>query len=94
MLNYLKIFSWFLFTFGIVGALAVIAGLASELGPEIVIFGVMLFQSACAALVLYGFKLNKENKCSQSLLLRGGWALIVIYIVIGQLLISYYGIQI
>ncbi len=94
MLNYLRIFSWLLLSFGVIGFLAVAAGLAPDVGPVPAALGVMATQSIVASAIVYGFKLHGTGQLSRNTLLYGGWALVVILIVTGQIWVNASGINI
>ncbi len=84
MFNFLRIFSWLLFTFGLVGALAVIAGFAPGVGSTPAALGLLGTQALFAAAILYGFRLHRTGKLARSSLIYGGWFLVIALIVIGQ----------
>jgi hypothetical protein len=86
-MHYLKIFSWFLFTFGIVASGAILLGIDPGIGTGSGPLAAMALQVIVAGLILWGFKLCNAGKLSRKLLLWGGWGLLVIYIVVGQALI-------
>ncbi len=83
--NYLRIFSWMLLGFGVVGLLALLAGVKSRIGPADTLAGILLLQTLLAACIVYGFRLYREEKISRSLLLRAGWGLIVVLALVGQI---------
>ncbi len=85
MFKYLKILSWFLFCFGVVLAAASLFGVELGIGNRSETLGLLMMQVAAASCVLYGFTLHKAGKLSYSVLLYGGWALIVLMIVTGQI---------
>lgn len=85
MFKYLKVLSWFLFTFGLVLAAASLIGVELGLGNRNQTLGLLMMQVAVASCVLYGFTLHKAGKLSYRVLLLGGWALIVVLIAAGQL---------
>lgn len=94
MLNYLKIFSWLLLTFGLVGFLVIALGFAPEIGSGFAALGLMGIQATVGALILYGFKLNRLGKLDRKYLLYGGWALIVLLVIVGQIWVNISGIHI
>lgn len=85
MFNYLRIFSWLLFTFGVVGWIAVALGFHPGISSTQAVMGVLIMQVIIASLIMYGFKLNRIGSISRTALLYGGWALIIALLLIGQL---------
>ena len=81
-MHYLKIFSWFLFTFGLVGLIAVAFGLSPGIGSVLATMGALATQVVFSSIILYGFKLNQNGKLNRKALVYGGWLLIVLLIVI------------
>lgn len=94
MLKYLKILSWLLLTFGVVGFITVFLGLKPGIGSTSAALGLMGFQVMLASAILYGFKLHNRGKVSSRVLLYGGWALVVCLAVIGQVCINVFDINI
>jgi len=45
-------------------------------------------QAAVGALILYGFKLNGLGRLDRKYLLSGGWALIVLLVILGQVWVN------
>lgn len=88
MLKYLKIFSWLLLTFGVVGFLAIALGFAPDIGSRPAALGLMATQAAVGALIFYGFKLNRLGQLDTKSLLYGGWALIVLLVILGQVWVN------
>lgn len=89
MFNYLKIFSWFLFTFGVVGLGAMVFfGVDPGIGTRTQTIGLMTLQIGISSVLLAGFKLYSAGKIGRSTLLYGGWGLILLLIVIGQVWIN------
>lgn len=88
MLNYLKIFGGLLLTFGVVGFLVIALGFAPEIGSRPAALGLMGGQAAVGALILYGFKLNGIGRLDRKYLLYGGWALIVLLVILGQVWVN------
>jgi hypothetical protein len=85
MLHYLKIFSWFLFTFGVVGLGAAGFGLDTGLGTGWKPAGLFVLQILASSLVLFGFRLCKDGVIESNVLLYGGWTLIIVFIIAGQI---------
>ncbi|WP_339900504.1 hypothetical protein [uncultured Gilvimarinus sp.] len=85
MLHYLKIFSWFLFTFAIVGIIALLAGMEPTVTSVRKGLGLMAMQAGVSSLILIGFRLNKAEQLPTKVLLYSGWALIVLLVVVGQI---------
>lgn len=83
--NYLRIFSWMLLGFGVVGLLALMAGVKSRIGPADTLAAILLLQTLVAACIVYGFRLYRQEKISRGLLLRAGWGLIVLLALVGQI---------
>lgn len=88
MLNYLRIFSWFLLTFGVVGFITVFLGLAPQIGSGPAAMGLMLVQAIVGGAIVYGFKLLKEEKIERKLLLYAGWAAVIVLVIGGQVLVN------
>lgn len=88
MVHYLQIFSWFLFTFGVVGFLAVLFGFAPTVDSVPAALGLMAFQTFCAAGLLYGFRLHTRGRLSRQALVYSGWGVIGILVVLGQIWFS------
>lgn len=89
MFNYLKIFSWFLFTFGIVGLGAIaFFDVDPGIGSRAQALGLMTLQIAISSVLLTGFKLYNAGKIGRNSLLYGGWGLILLLIVAGQVWIN------
>lgn len=88
MLNYLRIFSWFLLTFGVVGFFAVLLGFALQIGSGSATLGLMGIQAAVGGMIVYGFRLLKEERIERKVLLYGGWALVIILVIGGQILVN------
>jgi hypothetical protein len=82
--RYLKIFSWFLFTFAIVGIIALLAGMEPTVTTARKALGLMAMQVGVSSLILIGFRLNKAEQLPTKALLYGGWALIIVLVVVGQ----------
>ena len=85
MLHYLKIFSWLLFTFAIVGLIALLAGLEPTMTSAYKATWLLLGQTAVASILLLGFKYYRLGKISQKLLLYSGWTLIALLVITGQI---------
>ncbi|MDO6459788.1 hypothetical protein Q4485_03685 [Granulosicoccaceae sp. 1_MG-2023] len=94
MLHYLRIFSWFLFTFGVAGFFMTGLGLFGDVGPKDAAMGIMALQAAAAGLVLYGFKRHKAGQLHESVLLFFGWLLIIAMVITGQVWMSASGVRI
>ncbi len=88
MLNYLRIFSWFLFTFGVVGFVTVFLGFAPKIGSGPAALGLMAVQAIVGGGIVYGFRLLKEERIPRKVLLYGGWALVVVLIIVGQIWVN------
>lgn len=88
MLRYLRIFSWFLLTFGVVGFGAAVLGIDMGIGTGPEAMRVMALQVAVAAAIQWGFRLRKASKLDEKLLLYGGWGLVLLYIVLGAVLMN------
>lgn len=89
MFNYLKIFSWFLFTFGIVGLGAMaFFDVDPGIGSRTQALGLMTLQIGISSVLLAGFKLHNTGKIGRNTLLYGGWGLILLLIVTGQVWIN------
>lgn len=86
-MRYLRIFSWFLFTFGIVGFGATLLGVDLGIGTGGAALGAMALQVLVSASVLWGFRLLEAGKLHREVLLVGGWLLLVVFIVVGQVVI-------
>ncbi|WP_041522745.1 hypothetical protein [Gilvimarinus agarilyticus] len=84
MLHYLKIFSWFLFTFGIVGIIALLAGMEPTVTTARKALGLMAMQLGVSSLLLIGFRMYKAEQLPRKALLYTGWGLIVLLVVVGQ----------
>jgi hypothetical protein len=84
MLHYLKIFTWFLFTFAVVGIIALLAGMEPTMTSARKGLGLMAMQLGVASLILLGFRLNSHKRLPRKALLYGGWTLVVLLVVIGQ----------
>lgn len=85
MLRYLRILTWFLLTFGVFGLLFVSFGIDTGLGvgmPVLILLGV---QVVVAGVILAGFKMVKEGKLHPQVLSAGAIALILFYVVTGQI---------
>lgn len=85
MLRYLKIFSWLLFTFAIVGLLALVFGLEPTMTSARKAAGLMALQAAISSLILLGFRMNQAAQLPTKVLLYGGWSLIVLLMIVGQI---------
>ena len=89
MFNYLKIFSWFLFTFGIVGLGAMaFFDVDPGIGSRTQALGLMTLQIGISSALLAGFKLHNTGKIGRNTLLYGGWGLILLLLVAGQVWIN------
>lgn len=88
MFNYLRIFSWFLLTFGVVGFFAVLFGFAPQIGSGPAALALMGLQAAVGGAIVYGFRLFKEERIERKVLLYGGWALVVVLVIGGQVLVN------
>lgn len=86
-MRYLRIFSWFLLTFGIVGFGATALGIDLGIGTGPHALGALAMQVVVAALVFYGFKLQASGKLSRKILAYGGWALLVLFVLAAQILV-------
>jgi hypothetical protein len=86
-MRYLRIFSWFLFTFGIVGFGATALGIDLGIGTGGAALGAMALQVLVSGLVLWGFKLHEAGKLHREVLVAGGWLLLVVFIVAAQILV-------
>lgn len=84
MLRYLKIFGWFLFTFAIVGIIALLLGVEPTVATARQALGLMIMQAAVSSLILIGFRLNKNQQLPTKALLYGGWSLIILLVIVGQ----------
>lgn len=91
MLHYLRIFSWFLLTFGIVGFAAIAIGIDPGIGTGAGAMGVMALQVVIALAILWGFKLNKAEKLSRKVLVFAGWGLVLLLVVVGSVLMNVSG---
>ncbi|WP_020210882.1 hypothetical protein [Gilvimarinus chinensis] len=85
MLHYLKIFSWLLFTFAIVGLIALLAGLEPTMTSAYKATWLLLLQTVIASVLLLGFRCYRQGKISETLLLYTGWALIAVLVISGQI---------
>ena len=94
MLHYLRIFSWFLFTFGVAGFVMTGIGLFGDVGSKSAAMGIMALQAMVAGLVLYGFKLHRLGKLHESVLMFFGWVLIITMVIVGQVWMSATGVRI
>lgn len=88
MLNYLRIFSWFLFTFGVVGFVVILTGLAPGIGSIEGGLGLMGLQTVVGGTIVYGFRRLKAETLDRKILLYGGWALVIMLIIIGQVWVN------
>lgn len=61
MLHYLRIFSWFLLTFGVMGFGAIAIGIDPGIGTGAGAMGVMALQVLVASAILWGLKLNRTG---------------------------------
>ena len=84
MLRYLKTFSWFLFTFAIVGLIALLLGVEPTIATARQALGLMAMQAGISSLILLGFRMNKAEQLPTKALLYGGWILIILLVVVGQ----------
>lgn len=85
MLHYLKIFSWLLFTFAIVGLVALLAGLEPTMTSTFKATWLLALQAIIGGILVAGFKLYRQAKISEKLLLYSGWTLIALLVVVGQI---------
>lgn len=85
MLHYLRIFSWFLLTFGVVGFGAIAIGVDPGIGTGAGALGVMALQVAIAVAILWGFRLNRSGKLHREVLVVGGWLLVLLLVVVGSI---------
>ncbi|UTF61307.1 hypothetical protein [Gilvimarinus sp. DA14] len=88
MLHYLKIFSWLLFTFAVVGLVALLAGLEPTMTSVYKATWLLVLQTLIASVLLLGFKFYRQGKISQKLLLYSGWTLIAVLVIAGQIWIN------
>lgn len=86
-MRFLKIFSWFLLTFGIVGFGATMLGIDLGIGTGPHALGALAMQVVVAALIFWGFKLEAAGKLDRKILTYGGWLLLVSFIVGAQILV-------
>ncbi|WP_207061857.1 hypothetical protein [Motiliproteus sp. SC1-56] len=88
MLHYLKIFSILLLGFGVIrgGALLLGVDLGSHIFPGSL--GLMGVQVLVAAVVLYGFRLQRQGRMSEKLLTYAGWGLVAAFVVAGQVWVN------
>ncbi len=94
MLNYLKIFGWFLLTFGVVGLITLFLGLKPEIGSIPAAVGLLSVQVLVGSAILYGFKLHLNGVIGRRSLLYGGWGLIICLALVGQVWVTNSGINI
>lgn len=85
MLRYLRILTWFLFTFGAFGLLSASFGIDTGLGVGAPVLALLGVQVVVAGLILAGFKLVKEGRLHPQVLSAGAIALILFYVVAGQI---------
>jgi len=88
MLNFLRIFSWLLFTFGIVGFMAVAFGFKPEVGPLPSALGILGIQTIFAAVILYGFRLYRKGRIRRNSLVYASWIIVAVLMIIGQVWIN------
>lgn len=88
MLNFLRIFSWLLLTFGATGFLIVALGFKPDIGSAASALGILAIQVICAAAILYGFRRHREGRMRRNTLLYGGWFLITALMLVGQVWIN------
>lgn len=88
MFDFLRIFSWLLLTFGVVGFVAVALGFAPRAGSFPAVLGLMGTQVIIASAIVYGFRLHRQGKLGRRVLVYGGWALVVLLLIIGQIWIN------
>lgn len=88
MLHYLRIFSWFLLTFGVVGFGAIAIGVDPGIGTGSGAMAVMALQVVVASAILWGFRLNKAGKLHRQVLAVGGWVLVLLLVVVGSVLMN------
>lgn len=93
MLNYLRIFSWFLLTFGVVGFLTILTGLVPNFGSSQAGMGLMGLQALVGGVIVYGFRLLKQEAINPKLLLYGGWIAVIIFVIVGQIWTNQAGIK-
>ena len=85
MLHYLKIFSWFLFTFGIVGLGGVAVGLQPGFATPAEAATILALQTVTAAMILWGFRRYRDGRLREKALIYLGWSLIVLLVLCAQL---------
>ncbi|MEP3857889.1 MAG: hypothetical protein ABJM39_12715 [Porticoccus sp.] len=88
MLKFLRIFSWLLFTFGVVGFLAVALGFKPDIGSVASALGILGIQVMFSAMILYGFRLHRQGRIGRHNLVYGSWVVIVALVIIGQVWIN------
>jgi hypothetical protein len=86
-MRFLRIFSWFLLTFGVVGFGATALGIDLGFGTGPYALGALAMQVVIAALIFWGFKLEATGRLDKKLLTYGGWLLLVVFIIAAQTLI-------
>lgn len=92
-MSFLRIFSWLLLTFGVVGFGAVVLGLVPDIGAKGPALVLLLVQSIFAGAVVYGFRLVAQERLSPRILFWGGWAVIITFVICGQIWISRFQIN-
>lgn len=85
MLQYLRILTWFLLTFGVAGLFSAWFGIDIGIGIGPPVVGLMAVQVVLAGLILWGFRLVKQGKLHPQVLTAGAIVVIVVYIVGGQI---------
>lgn len=83
-MHFLKIFGWFLLTFGVVCFIATLAGVNLGIGPRQPSLFLFALQALIGASVGWMVRLNTQGKLAKTQCLAGGWGLIVAYCVFGQ----------
>lgn len=88
MLNFLRIFSWLLFTFGVVGFLVVALGFKPDIGPVASALGILGTQVIFSAMILYGFRLHRQGRIGRNNLVYVSWIIVAALMIIGQVWIN------
>lgn len=84
MLIRLKWLSWLFLIFGVIGFVAVHLGVRPEFGSLTGLQFMLLLQIIISGVILAGFKRYRLGKLGRSVLLSGGWSLVVFLVIAGQ----------
>lgn len=85
MLRYLRIFSWFLLTFGVVGFGATAFEVDTGIGTGHKAMGVLALQTLTGLMIYLAFQRYDAGRLDRKALIYGGWSLVVLYVVVGAI---------